>query len=254
MDKNEVIINGISYPATLWHYTDIDGFKQIMTPGAWLYGTHYRFFSDPQEGVYSEELPHTSPFVICFTTRGDEKKLWNKWKNKTFCIGFSYKALFEAAQYIFLSEVLKNEKDKVLLKFNDIRLYEVFYSDSPQDAYNEFIAKKAKDTNIQKSILRKNYFLRYKRKSFSNEREWRIVRNYDHIPQNQVEWIADKPRLPLFPINHACMITNIIHKAKDNKNAAIYNDFVNKSCERLGIRPVINQTRYCVITGEGSAK
>lgn len=247
-------MNDNESPKTLWHYTDIAGFQQIMTPGAWLYGTHYRFFSDPQEGIYSEELPHTSPFVICFTTRKDEKRLWDKWKNKTFCIGFSYQALLKAAQYIFLLEALKNETDEVLLKFNDIRLYEVFYSDAPQDAYNEFIAKKAKDTNIQESILRKTYFLRYKRKNFSDEKEWRIVRNYDHIPQNQVEWIADKPRLPLFPINHECMITNIIYKAKDNKNAAIYENVVNKSCERLGISPVIDQTRCCVITEKGIAK
>ena len=49
-----------------------------------------------------------------------------------------------------------------------------------------------------------------------------------------------------------------IHKQENMqdkiRNAAIYENVVNKSCERLGISPVIDQTRCCVITEKGIAK
>lgn len=235
-------------PEILWHYTDMAGFQQIMTPGAWLYGTHYRFFSDPQEGVYFEDLPPYSTFVTCFTEQGDQKKLWEMWENKTFCIGFSYEALLEAAQYIFYSECLKNkanEMNNALFALNDIRLYKVIYSDTPEESYKEFIKKKKEETNIDEDILRKNYFLRFKKANFSKECEWRIIRNYDRIPQNQIEWIADKPRLPLFPIIHAHMIKHIIYKPKNFANSMIYEKFAKMSCKNLGINiNPIAQTKF----------
>lgn len=237
----------------LWHYTDLAGFQQIMMPGAWLYGTHYRFFSDPQEGIYSEDLPHYSTFVTCFTEKEDEGRLWKKWKGKTFCIGFSRKALLEAAQYIFDLEYLTNETNemnKLLSQLNDIRFYKVRYSNKPKTDYDNLINEKKKELNIiedkkKEDILRKNYFLRFKRKNFSTEAEWRIIRNYNDIPQNQIEWIANKPRLPLFPINHTCMIKRIIYKPKDFRNVSIYEKIAEIDCQNLGIKIPIDQTKHC---------
>ncbi len=258
----------------LWHYTDLAGFQQIMMPGAWLYGTHYRFFSDPQEGIYSEDLPHYSTFVTCFTEKEDNNRLWKMWEGKTFCIGFSRKALLKAAQYIFDLEYLMNETNEMnelLSELNDIRFYKVLYSDNPKTDYDNLINEKMKELNIiedekkkklniiedkkiedkrkedekKEDILRKNYFLRFKRKKFSTEAEWRIVRNYNDIPQNQVEWIANKPRLPLFPINHTCMIKRIIYKPKDLRNASIYEKIAEIGCQNLGIKIPIAQTKHC---------
>lgn len=222
---------------TLWHYTDIAGFQQIMTPGAWLYGTHYRFFSDINECLDNKKLPLYAYFITCFTEQKDNIKLWERWKNKIFCIGFSFQSLLNSAQSNSLLEEFKNEKKNNSFRLPHTRLYKVQYKN-----HEEHLRGKIQTLHLSKTTAKSIFTPIYKNHKFSIEHEWRLVHILDHIPTNKVEWIANKPRIPIFPIIHPQMIKEIIYRAKDTTNDELYYSTINHLCKNVDANVKISKS------------
>lgn len=222
----------------IWHYTDIAGFQQIMTSGAYLYGTHYRFFSDANECILTDELPKHTYFIICFTEKKDDDRLWTNWKNKKYCIGFDKNELLNMLKIYNRGHQIKISECKNFI-LPHIRLYKVLYN---KKEYNAFIEKQE---DLSQEPAKHIYLPIRKKEKFKYEKEWRICLTLEQLEPEKIEYIGNKPRLPLIPILHKTMIKEIISVRDQTPNVIEYEKYAKDLCRIVGLdESIVSISQY----------
>lgn len=224
----------------IWHYTNVAGLQQIMTPGAYLYGTHYRFFSDVNECIAeNNEFPDYTYFITCFTEKKDNYKLWGKWKNKQYCIGFDKNELLNMLKIYNRGYQIKTSECKNFI-LPHIRLCKVLYNKKEYDAFI-----KTQENITQEELVEYIYRPILKKINFKYEEEWRIFLVLEQLEPEKIEYIGNKPRLPLIPILHKTMIKEIISVRDQTPNVIEYEKYAKDLCRIVGLdESIVSISQY----------